>query len=398
MPALSFIKKSYNAVLPPAIPLLHRKVTSQGRRKALLIGINYIWASTTTGNDRLRGPIKDVQHMKEVLVEYYGYLEEDIVVMTDEHLPNQHTDIWPTRKNILHQLRNLVSDARRGDTFVFHFAGHSMQKKAQRDKKEKDGKDEAIITCDHKYILDDILHYMLVDKLPPGCKLTAIFDTCHSGTLLDLTHYECNEGLKASRSVPELVSAADIQDLRREFQQLRRMTISKDDRKISTILRKIITRPFKAKLYAVGHFVNRSIRVSSSKGSAPSQALARCTHRCPAPVVRLNHRSVVISLSACTDDQRTWEDRDNAEASMSKILCNLLKQEADVPAFKVLEHVRTSIHEHTFKRHRIVLKEHHSRFKTARPNPKKYPLDLDRPQLGSLHPLHRNEPFILKPT
>ncbi|KAA1477577.1 hypothetical protein DENSPDRAFT_844740 [Dentipellis sp. KUC8613] len=340
MPALSFIKKSYNAVLPPVIPLLPRKATPQGRRKALLIGINYIWASTTRGNDRLRGPIRDVQHMKEVLIEYYGYLEEDIVVMTDEHLPNQHTDIWPTRKNILHQLRKLVLDARRGDTFVFHFAGHSMQKTARRDKTEKDGKDEAIITCDHKYILDDILHYILVDKLPSGCKLTAIFDTCHSGTLLDLTHYECNEGLKASRSVPELVSTAGLYDLRQDFQRLRRMTISKDDRKISTILRRIITRPFKAKLYAVGHFVNRSIKTPNSKGSASSQALVRCTYRCPTPIVHLNHRSVVISLSACTDDQRTWEDRDNAEASMSKILCNLLKQESEVTAFKVLEHVR----------------------------------------------------------
>lgn len=33
---------------------------------------------------------------------------------------------------------------------------------------------------------------MLVDPLPDGASLTAIFDSCHSGTLLDLDHYFCN--------------------------------------------------------------------------------------------------------------------------------------------------------------------------------------------------------------
>ncbi len=34
---------------------------------------------------------------------------------------------------------------------------------------------------------------MLVDNLPIGASLLAIFDTCHSGTLLDLNHYACNQ-------------------------------------------------------------------------------------------------------------------------------------------------------------------------------------------------------------
>ena len=32
----------------------------------------------------------------------------------------------------------------------------------------------------------------MVDPLPVGVSLTAIFDSCHSGTLLDLDHYLCN--------------------------------------------------------------------------------------------------------------------------------------------------------------------------------------------------------------
>ena len=33
----------------------------------------------------------------------------------------------------------------------------------------------------------------MVEPLPVGVRLTAIFDSCHSGTLLDLDHYNCNK-------------------------------------------------------------------------------------------------------------------------------------------------------------------------------------------------------------
>lgn len=36
------------------------------------------------------------------------------------------------------------------------------------------------------------LRHLLVEPLPPGACLTAIFDSCCSGTLLDLEHYACN--------------------------------------------------------------------------------------------------------------------------------------------------------------------------------------------------------------
>lgn len=43
-----------------------------------------------------------------------------------------------------------------------------------------------------RMILDNKLRKLLVDPLPVGAYLTAIFDSCHSGTLLDLDHYLCN--------------------------------------------------------------------------------------------------------------------------------------------------------------------------------------------------------------
>ncbi|PCH35032.1 hypothetical protein WOLCODRAFT_139697 [Wolfiporia cocos MD-104 SS10] len=43
-----------------------------------------------------------------------------------------------------------------------------------------------------KLIVDNDLRKLLVDPLPVGAYLTAVLDSCHSGTLLDLKHYRCN--------------------------------------------------------------------------------------------------------------------------------------------------------------------------------------------------------------
>lgn len=38
------------------------------------------------------------------------------------------------------------------------------------------------------------MHDLLVRPLPPGCRLTAIFDSCHSGTALDLPYVYSTQG------------------------------------------------------------------------------------------------------------------------------------------------------------------------------------------------------------
>ncbi|KAG0176120.1 Ca(2+)-dependent cysteine protease [Apophysomyces sp. BC1021] len=67
---------------------------------------------------------------------------------------------------------------------------------------EDDGFDETIYPLDFEQyegesgqIIDDALHDLLVEPLCAGSRLTAIFDSCHSGTVLDLPYVYSTKGV-----------------------------------------------------------------------------------------------------------------------------------------------------------------------------------------------------------
>ncbi|TFK45832.1 peptidase C14 [Heliocybe sulcata] len=159
-----------------------------GRRKALCIGINYF------GQDaELRGCINDAHNVKRFICSRFGYKEDDIVMLTDDASnPRQ----MPTRDNILQAMQWLVRDGQPNDSLFFHYSGHGGQTK-DLDGDEADGYDEVIYPVDFEaasHITDDVMHEIMVRPLPPGCRLTAIFDSCHSGSALDLPYIYSTEG------------------------------------------------------------------------------------------------------------------------------------------------------------------------------------------------------------
>jgi hypothetical protein len=160
-----------------------------GRRKALLIGINYFGQ-----RGQLRGCINDVRNMTAYLVEHFGYKREDMVILTDDQ---QRQMSIPTKQNILRAMHWLVKDARPNDSLFFHYSGHGGQTK-DLDGDEPDGYDEVIYPVDfrHKgHITDDEMHRIMVQPLQAGVRLTAIFDSCHSGTALDLPYIYSTSGV-----------------------------------------------------------------------------------------------------------------------------------------------------------------------------------------------------------
>ncbi|KAI0760720.1 peptidase C14, caspase domain-containing protein [Fomes fomentarius] len=143
----------------------------------------------------LRLPHNDAESWKKLLIDNYKYLESEITMMLDKDEISSH--LWPTRDNLVREIKALVADAKDGDKFMFYYAGHSKQVRSNSIH-EEDGFDEAIMPYapsgrEAQRIIDNELHDWLVKYLPIGASLLAIFDTCHSGTLLDLNHYACNQ-------------------------------------------------------------------------------------------------------------------------------------------------------------------------------------------------------------
>ncbi|KAN0084229.1 caspase [Tylopilus felleus] len=124
---------------------------------------------------------------RDLLIASRGYKIDDIKLMKDER--DYPTHLLPTRDNVLRQIDQLTSDAPEDCHFVFYFSGHGLEEEGLDHASTKaDGKDGEIVCADGKPILDHILHDRLVKPLQSlkGSKLFALFDCCHSETLLDL--------------------------------------------------------------------------------------------------------------------------------------------------------------------------------------------------------------------
>ncbi|KAH7884322.1 peptidase C14, caspase domain-containing protein [Phlebopus sp. FC_14] len=174
-----------------------------GKKKALCIGINYFGQK-----GQLAGCINDANNVKAFLIRQYGYKAEDMVVLTDD---SRNALEIPTKQNIIMAMQWLIRGASPNDSLFFHYSGHGGQTK-DLDGDEDDGYDEVIYPVDYEvngHIVDDNMHEIMVKNLPAGCRLTAIFDSCHSGSVLDLPYIYSTEG---KIKEPNLLAAAG-QDL-----------------------------------------------------------------------------------------------------------------------------------------------------------------------------------------
>ncbi|KAL5217620.1 hypothetical protein ABZP36_018304 [Zizania latifolia] len=178
------------AYVPASSPPVRRELTlpagypvARGRKRALLVGVSY-----TGTNYELKGTVNDVDGMRRLLCDKFGFPGDCILVLTEEM--GDDTRRVPTRENLLLAMRWLVDGCDAGDSLVFHFSGHGVQK-LDVNGEEVDGYDEALCPLDFEQsgkILDDEINEAIVRPLGPGVKLHAIIDTCHSGTILDLPY------------------------------------------------------------------------------------------------------------------------------------------------------------------------------------------------------------------
>lgn len=163
---------------------------TRGVKRALLIGINYFGQ-----NGELSGCLNDVDNV-EAYLKVCGF--SDFTILKDSRSdPSFLSPTAPTKTNILKNMKDAIAKTKSGDVLYVHYSGHGSQLADARvgaTKDEKDGKDECICPVDYSvlqdtdsgFIRDDDLHRILVKSLTPGAKLRICFDSCHSGSALDL--------------------------------------------------------------------------------------------------------------------------------------------------------------------------------------------------------------------
>jgi hypothetical protein len=163
-------------------------------RRALLIGINkYVSersASSTgknvsyLGEDRnwvdLKGCINDALAMKELLEKKFHFKPENITVLSDVDR------VKPTGQAIIDGIKRLIADSTKGDVALFYYSGHGSQFISLENGEEK-RRDETIVPSDSidgaKDIRDKDFARLFNGALDKGIILTAIFDSCHSGSI-----------------------------------------------------------------------------------------------------------------------------------------------------------------------------------------------------------------------
>ncbi|KAK0421726.1 caspase domain-containing protein [Armillaria borealis] len=383
-------------------------------RKALLIGI--------TGKEKkLRTPHRDVLNMKDLLIKDYGYDNANITTLLDD---GESTEGQPTRSNIIREIKALVLDAKPGDRFFFQYSGHAGQVE-NKNNSEEDGMDECLIPCDHndghgsRMIMDNELRLHLVDPLPMGSSLVAVFDSCHSASLLDLDHFRCNrvfvpwisKGRRRSDSIWNRNVRRQAMLLSRSVYQTKRVsrTVVKSKKtSIERIADSNMDVHIKAtRCLSIKSNCEKDVRWLDDTDSSPIPrcdspiAMWPCDGFCKPSDVEFPH---VISLGSCKDDQLSWED--NEGASMTQALIDILKKDPHPSLKDLMTNVSHEVHKASLNLHSIV--------KTFKKDLKKWNrdrgpeaavsvpddvvLEMDNfqdPQLSSHKPLDMNAPWAL---
>lgn len=178
------------------------------KKYAVIIGINYYNTSS-----ELSGCINDAQNLKTFLMTKCNYTTNDIYLLLDDNV-----NIRPTKQNIINAFNLLLSKAAEGYSELWlSYSGHGSYL-TDNNMDENDNKDEVICPVDYNtsgMISDDYIYENLLVKLPSTVTLFSLFDSCHSGSILDLPFIYKDTKLtnnNNTRHVANIVSISGCRD------------------------------------------------------------------------------------------------------------------------------------------------------------------------------------------
>jgi len=300
-----------------------------GGKKALFIGINYFGTQA-----ELKGCINDVKNVSALVCQRFGF--NNCTYLTDDQ---QDPSKKPTYDNIINGMKWLVEGAKPGDSLFFHYSGHGGTAK-DSESDEIDGFDETILPLDYSskgQIVDDVIYENLVKPLPQGCRLTAVFDSCHSGTVMDLPYtYQCDGKVEVIEN-----------DVRKEI-----------FKKAISVVGSLITGDTGAIAKALMSIFDGSLTSTSSNTN--QQAV----------IEKRKHDADVIQFSGCRDNQTSADASINnvATGAMSYALITVLNQNQNISYSQLLTQIRKIMTEKRFSQ---------------------------IPQLSSSHPMDMNSQFTM---
>jgi len=170
---VNILAAELNKIIQKIQNFIPKQISTNKNKKALLIGINY----TGTQNE-LKGCINDANSIKE-RISTKGF--NNITLMTD------FTSKKATNANILEEFKNLLANSQEGDLLFFLYSGHGTYL-IDKNNDETTGYDQCIVPCDLNIITDDELKTLIQTYLKPNVTLFAMFDSCFSGSVLDLKY------------------------------------------------------------------------------------------------------------------------------------------------------------------------------------------------------------------
>lgn len=187
------VAKQVNSIFPKVTPhnLVQKMATSKQPiispgninilKRGLLIGINY-----TGSSNHLDECINNCENIKNFLVTGKYFKSSELVMMTD-YTPGA---LYPSRKNIMNQLDQLVKFARNNPKkqimLFVSYSGHGNY--ISKDTKTKDKILFPIDFDKSGYIADDDLRTKFINQLPSNVKLLIAFDACHNPNILGLKY------------------------------------------------------------------------------------------------------------------------------------------------------------------------------------------------------------------
>lgn len=178
---------------------------------------------------------------------------------------------------------------------------------------------------------------IMVKRLVPGCRLTAIFDSCHSGTALDLPYVYSTQGTIKQQSF--------LRDTGSTLKNAGKAYLSGDPSRAISSVMSIGTRLMSGGISGGGGA--KKEKINQLKGSAAD----------------------VIMFSGCKDDQTSADANEagRATGAMSYAITRALRENRNQTYIQLLNSIRG------------ILKQKYNQ----------------RPQLSSSHPMDMNLLFVL---